>query len=85
MKLTKIHYKNAHGWGSLSSLKFEFSNGIKSPGHETQEARHGGWRVLDLDQEKTISKVSIFVGGGGRGELAKMKIFDENSEEMANV
>ena len=49
MKLSKIHYKNAHGWMSLSSLKFEFSNGIKSPGSETQEARHQGWRCLDID------------------------------------
>ena len=36
MKLSKIHYKNGHGWMHLSSLKFEFSNGIMSPGYETQ-------------------------------------------------
>lgn len=84
MKLSKIYYKYAHECWPLSSLRFEFSNGIESPTFQTSEGKYFADKEIEIDTEKTIRKVSIYVEKQ-RHRFCKMIIKDDKDEEMCNI
>ena len=83
IRLTRIHWKNMHGYMQLSALKFEFSNGIFSEPCEVMHQRHGNWRSIEIDESRTITKFSMLICDD-RDVVSKIKIMD-GEEEIANV
>ena len=85
IKLRKIHWKSHNGM-SLSSLKFEFNNGIVSTACENERQkddpfmhhrhRRHNLRSVDIDTEKTITRFSVYVEEG-KDTICKMKLMSD--------
>ena len=60
-------------------MKFEFSNGIKSEPCEVEHQRHGHWRIIEIDQTKTITKFCMLVQED-RDTVNRIKIMSGDDE-----